>query len=40
MAELKSLMQKKEPKPYKVIDNTCDSKKGLIDVHKVDDKYL
>ncbi len=32
---------KKEPKPYKkVIDPTAVTQKGLIDVHKVADKYL
>ena len=32
---------KKEPKPYKkVIDSTAVTQKGLIDVHKVADKYL
>ena len=32
---------KKEPKPYKkVIDSTAVTQKGLIDVHKIDDKYL
>lgn len=32
---------KKEPKPYKkVIDSTAITQKGLIDVHKVADKYL
>lgn len=32
---------KKEPKPYKkVIDSTAVTQKGLIDVHKVGDKYL
>ena len=32
---------KKEPKPYKtVIDSNAVTQKGLIDVHKVDDKYL
>ncbi|MGO4904227.1 zinc-dependent metalloprotease [Flavobacterium sp. W20_MBD1_R3] len=32
---------KKEPKPYKkVIDTTAITQKGLIDVHKVDNKYL
>ncbi len=32
---------KKEPKPYKkVIDSTAITQKGLIDVHKVGDKYL
>lgn len=33
--------EKKEPKPYKkVIDSTAVTQKGLIDVHKVADKYL
>jgi hypothetical protein len=32
---------KKEPKPYKkVIDSTAVTQRGLIDVHKIDDKYL
>ena len=32
---------KKEPKPYKkVIDSTAVTQKGLIDVHKVGEKYL
>jgi hypothetical protein len=32
---------KKEPKPYKkVIDSTAVTQKGLIDVHKIKDKYL
>ena len=32
---------KKEPKPYKkVIDSTAVTQKGLLDVHKVGDKYL
>ena len=32
---------KKEPKPYKkVIDSTAVTQKGLIDVHKMDNKYL
>ena len=32
---------KKEPKPYKkVIDSTAITQKGLIDVHKVAEKYL
>ncbi|MGZ9675549.1 zinc-dependent metalloprotease [Flavobacterium sp. GNP001] len=32
---------KKEPKPYKkVIDSTAVTQKGLIDVHKADNKYL
>lgn len=32
---------KKEPKPYKkVIDSTAVTQKGLIDVHKTDNKYL
>lgn len=33
--------EKKEPKPYKkVIDSTAVTQRGLIDVHKIDDKYL
>ena len=32
---------KKEPKPYKkVIDSTAVTQRGLIDIHKVGDKYL
>ena len=32
---------KKEPKTYKkVIDSTAVTQKGLIDVHKMDNKYL
>ena len=32
---------KKEPKPYKkVIDSTAVTQRGLIDVHKINDKYL
>jgi len=32
---------KKEPKPYKkVIDSTAVTQKGLIDIHKIKDKYL
>ncbi|WP_396164235.1 DUF5118 domain-containing protein, partial [Flavobacterium sp.] len=32
---------KKEPKPYKkVIDSTAVTQNGLIDVHKVGEKYL
>ncbi|WP_338645291.1 zinc-dependent metalloprotease [Flavobacterium sp. KS-LB2] len=32
---------KKEPKPYKkVIDSTAITQKGLIDIHKINDKYL
>ncbi|NBW28229.1 MAG: DUF5117 domain-containing protein [Flavobacteriaceae bacterium] len=32
---------KKEPKPYKkVIDSTAVTQKGLIDIHKIDNKYL
>lgn len=32
---------KKEPKPYKkVIDSSAVTQKGLIDVHKIDNKYL
>ncbi len=32
---------KKEPKPYKkVIDSTAVTQKGLIDIHKINDKYL
>ena len=33
--------EKKEPKPYnKVIDTSAVTQKGLIDVHKIDNKYL
>ncbi|CAM4254010.1 zinc-dependent metalloprotease [Flavobacterium terrigena] len=40
-AETKKPDAKKEPKPYKkVIDSTAITQKGLIDVHKVADKYL
>lgn len=40
-AEIKKTDAKKEPKPYKkVIDSTAVTQKGLIDVHKVADKYL
>jgi hypothetical protein len=40
-AEAKKPDAKKEPKPYKkVIDSTAVTQKGLIDVHKVADKYL
>jgi len=40
-AEAKKPDGKKEPKPYKkVIDSTAVTQKGLIDVHKVADKYL
>ena len=39
--EAKKPEGKKEPKPYKkVIDSTAITQKGLIDVHKVADKYL
>ena len=39
--EAKKPETKKEPKPYKkVIDSTAVTQKGLIDVHKVSDKYL
>jgi hypothetical protein len=35
------VLTKKEPKPYKkVIDSTAVTQRGLIDVHKVDNKYL
>lgn len=40
-AEAKKPDAKKEPKPYKkVIGSTAVTQKGLIDVHKVADKYL
>ena len=33
--------EKKGPKPYgKVIDSTAVTQKGLIDIHKMDNKYL
>ena len=39
--EAKSPDAKKEPKPYKkVIDSTAVTQRGLIDVHKIDNKYL
>ena len=39
--EPKATDAKKEPKPYKkVIDSTAVTQKGLIDVHKIDNKYL
>jgi hypothetical protein len=31
---------KKEPKPYKKVDSTAVTQRGLIDVHKIDNKYL
>jgi hypothetical protein len=41
MPEAKKPDAKKEPKPYrKVIDSTAVTQKGLIDVHKVAEKYL
>ncbi len=40
-ADVKKPDTKKEPKPYKkVIDTTAISQKGLIEVHKMGDKYL
>jgi hypothetical protein len=40
-ADAKKPDGKKEPKPYKkVIDSTAVTQKGLIDVHKVAEKYL
>ena len=37
--EPKATDAKKEPKPYKkVIDSTAVTQKGLIDVHKIDNK--
>ncbi|MFN7045655.1 MAG: zinc-dependent metalloprotease [Flavobacterium sp.] len=40
-ADVKKPETKKEPKPYKkVIDTTAITQMGLIDVHKVGDKYL
>ena len=39
--EPKATDAKKVPKPYKkVIDSTAVTQKGLIDVHKIDNKYL
>ena len=39
--DAKSTDAKKEPKPYKkVIDSTAVTQRGLIDVHKMDNKYL
>ena len=39
--ETKANDAKKEPKPYKkVIDSTAVTQRGLIDVHKIDNKYL
>jgi hypothetical protein len=39
--EAKPTDGKKEPKPYKkVIDSTAVTQRGLIDVHKMDNKYL
>ena len=39
--DAKATDSKKEPKPYKkVIDSTAVTQKGLIDVHKMDNKYL
>jgi len=39
--ETKATDAKKEPKPYKkVIDSTAVTQRGLIDVHKIDNKYL
>lgn len=39
--ETKANDTKKEPKPYKkVIDSTAVTQRGLIDVHKIDNKYL
>ena len=39
--ETKASDSKKEPKPYKkVIDSTAVTQRGLIDVHKIDNKYL
>ena len=40
-ADAKKTEVKKEPKPYnKVIDSTAVTQQGLIDVHKVGEKYL
>jgi hypothetical protein len=39
--DTKAADAKKEPKPYKkVIDTSAVTQKGLIDVHKIDNKYL
>lgn len=39
--DAKATDTKKEPKPYKkVIDSSAVTQKGLIDVHKIDNKYL
>ena len=39
--DAKATDTKKEPKPYKkVIDSTAVTQRGLIDVHKMDNKYL
>ena len=39
--ETKKPEEKKGPKPYKkVIDSTAITQKGLIDIHKINDKYL
>ena len=39
--DAKAADAKKEPKPYKkVIDSTAVTQKGLIDIHKINDKYL
>lgn len=40
-SDLKASETKKEPKPYKkVIDSTAVTQRGLIDIHKIDNKYL
>jgi hypothetical protein len=40
-SDSKTADSKKEPKPYKkVIDSTAVTQRGLIDVHKIDNKYL
>lgn len=40
-AQVKKPEEKKGPKPYnKVIDSTAITQKGLIDVHKIGDKFL
>lgn len=39
--DVKAADAKKEPKPYKnVIDSSAVTQRGLIDVHKIDNKYL
>ncbi len=41
IVDAKATDAKKEPKPYKkVIDSSAVTQKGLIDIHKIDNKYL